>query len=107
MQIFELKNLGIVTKFLGIVFDYDEQTGWAPDQENTIEEMLDKIALAESVPVRAPIGGEDGDEETALLPSGGNGSAKRPTVQTFQSLLGILPWISRCTRPDIQLRYIE
>lgn len=46
MQIFELKNLGIVTKFLGIVFDYDEQTGWAPDQENTIEEMLDKIALA-------------------------------------------------------------
>uniref|UniRef100_A0AAV1TE48 Polyprotein n=1 Tax=Peronospora matthiolae TaxID=2874970 RepID=A0AAV1TE48_9STRA len=28
----------------------------------------------------------------------GKGSPKRPTVQTFQSLVGSLLWISRCTR---------
>lgn len=32
MKVVELKDLGIVTKFLGIVFDYDAETGWVLDQ---------------------------------------------------------------------------
>uniref|UniRef100_A0AAV1U228 Polyprotein n=1 Tax=Peronospora matthiolae TaxID=2874970 RepID=A0AAV1U228_9STRA len=66
--------------------------------------MLERFGLVESAAVRVPIGGDDGDdgdEEGALLPSDGKGSPKRPTVQTFQSLVGSLLWISRCTRPDI------
>ena len=73
----------------------------ALNQENNIEEMLEKFGLSESAAVRVPMGGDEGDEETALLLSGGCGSPQRPTVQTFQSLVGSLLWIDRCTRPDI------
>uniref|UniRef100_A0AAV1V6E9 Reverse transcriptase Ty1/copia-type domain-containing protein n=1 Tax=Peronospora matthiolae TaxID=2874970 RepID=A0AAV1V6E9_9STRA len=101
MQVIELKDLGVVTKFLGIAFNYSAKTGWALDQENTIDEMLDKFGLKDSAAVRVPICGEDRDEEITLLPSGRSGSPQRPTVQTFQSLVGSLLWIARCTRPDI------
>nr|CCA19288.1 PREDICTED: similar to pol polyprotein putative [Albugo laibachii Nc14] len=94
-------DLGVVTKFLGIAFKYNAETGWALNQENNIEEMLEKFGLSESAAVRVPMGGDEGDEETALLLSGGCGSPQRPTVQTFQSLVGSLLWIDRCTRPDI------
>uniref|UniRef100_A0AAV1T462 Reverse transcriptase Ty1/copia-type domain-containing protein n=1 Tax=Peronospora matthiolae TaxID=2874970 RepID=A0AAV1T462_9STRA len=63
--------------------------------------MLEKFGLVESAAVRVPIGGFYKDEEDALLPSDGKRSPKRPTVQTFQSLVGSLLWTSRCTRPDI------
>uniref|UniRef100_A0AAV1VGI3 Reverse transcriptase Ty1/copia-type domain-containing protein n=1 Tax=Peronospora matthiolae TaxID=2874970 RepID=A0AAV1VGI3_9STRA len=101
MQVIELKDLGVVTKFLGIAFNYSAKTGWALDQEITIDEMLDKFGLKDSAAVRVPICGEDGYEEITLLPSGRSGSPQRPTVQTFQSLVGSLLWIARCTRLDI------
>jgi hypothetical protein len=52
--------------------------------------------------VKTPIGEEDNDaepQELQLLPSiGANGE---PTIRNFQSLVGSLLWIARCTRPDI------
>lgn len=33
MKVVELKDLGVVTKFLGIVFDYEAETSWVLDQE--------------------------------------------------------------------------
>lgn len=63
--------------------------------------MFDNVGLAESAPVRVPIGGEDGDRKIASLPSNGGGSPKISSVQTFQSLVGSLLWIDRCTRPNI------
>lgn len=101
MQVVELKNLGVVSKFLGILFRYDDDNGWKLNQEHVIDEMLERFGLVDSAAVRVPIGGDDGDEEVALLPSDGKGSPNRPTVQNFQSLVGSLLWISRCTRPDI------
>ncbi|KAG2927782.1 hypothetical protein PC110_g1843 [Phytophthora cactorum] len=88
MKVVELKDLGVVTKFLGIAFDYDDNTGWTLNQETVIDEMLEKFGLAKVAPVRVPIRGEEVRE---LL----------PTVQTFQSLVGSLLWVARCTRPDI------
>ncbi|EGZ24091.1 hypothetical protein PHYSODRAFT_408582, partial [Phytophthora sojae] len=41
------------------------------------------------------------DADGELLPNKGTGSPERPTVQTFQSLIGGLLWIARCTRSDI------
>ena len=68
MQVVKLKNIGVVTKFLGIAFNYSAKTGWALDQENTINEMFDKFGLGDSVEVRVPVRIEAGDEESALLP---------------------------------------
>ncbi|KAE8996368.1 hypothetical protein PF011_g15938 [Phytophthora fragariae] len=102
MQVVELKDLGVVSKFLGVAFSYDEEDGWALDQEQVIQDMLVKFGLDKAVPVSTPIGGEqDGEAPGELLPSGGAGTPGRPTVQTFQSLVGSLLWISSCTRPDI------
>ena len=77
MKVVELKDLGAVTKFLGIVFDFNAETGWVLDQECVIEEMLEKFGLSKSASVRVLIGGEDGEDGDAgstLLPSGGSGT---------------------------------
>ncbi|POM61907.1 putative Pol Polyprotein [Phytophthora palmivora] len=50
MKVVELKDLGVVTKFLGIVFDYDVEAGWTLSQEAVIDEMLDKFGLAKASP---------------------------------------------------------
>lgn len=102
MQVVELKDLGVVSKFLGITFRYDEEKGWALSQEHVIQDMLVNFELNKAAAVHSPIcSGQDGEETGDLLPSGNAGSPRRPTIQTFQSLVGSLLWISRCTRPDI------
>ena len=104
MKVVELKDLGVATKFLGIVFEYDADTRWVLDQECVIEEILDKFGLSNSISVRVMIGGEDGeggDVSSALIPSGGSGTPQRTIVQIIQSMVSSLLWISRCTRPDI------
>ncbi|OWY96556.1 Copia protein [Phytophthora megakarya] len=51
---------------------------------------------------RTPIGAEWNEEadesEVDLLPAVGNGD--EIIVKKFQSLVGSLIWIARCTRPD-------
>ncbi|CAI5708163.1 unnamed protein product [Peronospora effusa] len=63
--------------------------------------MLDKFGFKDPAAVMMSIGVEKEDEETNLLPSVDSGSIQRSTVQTFQSLVGSLLWIARCTRSDI------
>ncbi|KAG2802763.1 hypothetical protein PC118_g17799 [Phytophthora cactorum] len=95
MQIVELKDLGVVAKFLGIAFNYDDTTGWMLDQEQVIEGMLEKFKLDKAAPVCVPISGEqDGEDARELLPSDGAGTPERPTIQTFRSLVGSLLWIA-------------
>ena len=103
MKVVELKDLGVMNKFHGIVFDYGDETGWALSQETAIDDMLTKFGLTEAAPVRTPICGEAGEEEGALLPTGSKGSPPSPTLQVFQSLVVSLLWIARCTRPNIAL----
>ncbi|KAE9329513.1 hypothetical protein PR003_g15543, partial [Phytophthora rubi] len=79
MQVVELKDLGVVSKFLGVAFSYDEEDGWALDQEQVIQDMLVKFGLGKAVPVSTPIGGE----------------------QDGEAPVGSFLWISRCTRPNI------
>ena len=99
MLVVELKNLGVVSEFLGILFHYDDYNGWILNQENVIDEMLERFGLAESAPVRVLIGGEDGDKEGALLPYDGKDSPNRTTadfpVASRQSVMGSLMHTSR------------
>ncbi|KAG3011254.1 hypothetical protein PC119_g13273 [Phytophthora cactorum] len=89
----ELKDLGVVSKSLGISFQNDDATGWSLDQEQVIKELLEKFQLDKVAPVHVSIGGDhDGEGAGDLLPNGGAGAPGvwapgRPTVQTFQSLV--------------------
>ena len=52
--------------------------------------------------VRTPIGDEcnmDAEDDAAYLPA--RGAKGDPSMKSFQSLVGSLLWIARCTRPDI------
>lgn len=84
---------------------YDDANGYLLDQEHTILEFLAKHGLEKANSTRAPVGDEnDGDAgigRDTLLPVQGTGMPEQPTVRSFQSLLGSLLWVARCTRPDI------
>ncbi|OWZ05618.1 Pol Polyprotein [Phytophthora megakarya] len=43
LQVVELKDLGVVSKFLGVSFHYDDKSGWTLDQEKVIEEILQRM----------------------------------------------------------------
>ena len=55
--------------------------------------------------MRSPISDEASIESESTdaqpLPARGAGTAKRPTIKSFQSLVGSLLWVARCSRPDI------
>ncbi|KAE8985246.1 hypothetical protein PR001_g22945 [Phytophthora rubi] len=79
MAVLELKDLGVVSKFLGIGFEYDKDKGWLLEQRQVILGMLDKFGLSEASAVRVPIGGEhENDVDGELLPNDGAGSPLRP-----------------------------
>eukprot|EP00644_Phytophthora_capsici_P019544 jgi/Phyca11/133580/e_gw1.570.9.1 len=95
-----VKDLGVASKFLGMRVTYDEEEGYHLDQEVMIMNMLKEFGMENAHAVRTPIGPEGNDKNaTDSLPaSGGDGGW---TVTTFQSLVGSLMWLARCTRPDI------
>lgn len=87
-----------MSKFLGIGVVYDTENGYMLDQHQTILELMERFGLANANAVRVPIADEQDDgDNSALLPNGTNGTPARPTVQFFQTLVGSLLWIARCT----------
>ena len=55
MHVLEVKNLGAVTKFLGIGVTYDYENRYALEQEQCILELLATTGLAISNLARTPI----------------------------------------------------
>ena len=102
MKVFELKDLGIVEKFFGMRIAWTNEGGYRIEQEQTIEEVIEKHGLAEANPVRVPISEVqviEGDNE--LLQEKAVGLHRVPTIKDFHSLVGSLLWLSRCTRRGI------
>jgi hypothetical protein len=103
MCVLELKDLGAVSKFLGMRVAFDPTQGYVIDQEQAIDELLLKNGLDDANPVRIPVC----DDETPsggvsfLLPETESANGEMPSIRQFQSLIGSLLWIARCTRPDI------
>eukprot|EP00644_Phytophthora_capsici_P016293 jgi/Phyca11/117864/e_gw1.34.274.1 len=95
-----VKDLGSVSKFLGMRVTYSDDDGYDLDQEVGIAEMLREYGMELANGVRTPMGAEWNEADaTEILPvSGGDGCV---TVRRFQSLVGSLMWVARCTRPDI------
>ncbi|POM72016.1 Integrase catalytic core protein [Phytophthora palmivora] len=95
-----VKDLGVASKFLGMRVEYTQENGYYLDQEAGISELLREFGMEHANGVRTPIGAEWNEVDVSeLLPtSGGEGVV---TVPRFQSLVGSLLWIARCTRPDV------
>uniref|UniRef100_A0AAV1VGV3 LAGLIDADG endonuclease n=1 Tax=Peronospora matthiolae TaxID=2874970 RepID=A0AAV1VGV3_9STRA len=72
------------------------------DQEEAINDLLREHGLSNANLTLAPIGSdcyEIHPSDNALLE--GKGKNGLPTVKEFQSLVGSLLWVARCTLPDI------
>ena len=54
----ELKGLGTVENFLGMRISYEMEDGYTVDQEQTINEILQRNRLKKANAVRAPIADE-------------------------------------------------
>nr|CCA23041.1 pol polyprotein putative [Albugo laibachii Nc14] len=102
MSALEIKDLVVVNKFLGLRISLNEEVGYVLDQDLSIDLLLKEYGLETTNGVRTSAVDEFDDcnsQEPEYLPlTSTNGNA---TVEDFQSLLGRLLWIARCTRPDI------
>nr|CCA27151.1 AlNc14C466G11807 [Albugo laibachii Nc14] len=81
IQGIELKNLGVVNKFLG---KYNAETGWSLNQENDIEEMLETFGVSESAAVWVPIEFDCADVPVAV----GQSSVESPVHTPRHSVCG-------------------
>ncbi|KAG3117247.1 hypothetical protein PI125_g3961 [Phytophthora idaei] len=97
-----VKDLGQAHKFLGMRITYDDVNGYDIDQQVTIEDMLKDHGMEHAHVVRGPIDeecSENQEGEQEMLPV--KDVAETVTIRKFQSLVGSLLWVARCTRPDI------
>ena len=96
-----IKNLGPVSKFLGMRVHYSEEDGYSLDQEPSICELIVKMDLDQAHSVLTPIGQNYSDVLASISEKLEVNSVKEPTIKRFQSLPGSLLCFARCTRPDI------
>ena len=72
------------------------------DQEEASKELLRAHGMSHANPTKTPIGDDCyevvGDDATLLEMTSTSGGA---TINAFQSLVGSMLWVARCSRPDI------
>jgi hypothetical protein len=92
LKTIEVKDLGVVRKFLGMRIDF-KADGYTLDQETLVREYIGAHSLANANPLTTP---------TVLHqdPCGEEFLNATETKQ-FRTLAGGLLWLARCTRPDI------
>lgn len=81
---------------------HNERCGYDLDQEEEIDEILHDTGMESEKIVQTPI--EDDCYEKNLgdeYPLPVHAIDGQPTLKAFQSLVRILLWLARCSRPDI------
>ena len=95
LKVLNVKDLGVVNKFLGMRVAFETANGYSLDQEALITKLVESFDMSKAKPVSTPISDlttmDYGDEE--LL--------SEAEITRFRSMAGGLLWIARCTRPDI------
>ena len=97
-----IKDLGTVTKFIGVRVKIENSGGYVLKQVEDIGELLCEHGIEDANSTKAPIGADCYDllsDDSALLTATAIRGA--PTIKTLQSLVGSLLNIARCTRPEI------
>ena len=97
-----IKDLGYVNKFLGMRVELGSDGAYRIDQEEAIKELLRAHGMSDANPTKTPIGDDCYEvvaDDVALLETTNTGGGA--TINAFQSLVGSLLWVARCSRPDI------
>ena len=90
-----------MSKFFGMRVVLNEDGGYLLDQEEDINDLLSEHGLSDANSTPAPIGSdcyEVRPSDGVLLETKGKNGI--PTVKGFQTLVGTLLSVARCTRPD-------
>ena len=90
---FHMKDLGALSWFLGINFDFNEGT-ITMDQRKYIERVLTKFNMSDCKPRTTPC--EMGVNKTHL-----DNSDKLTNKKLYQEIVGSLIYVMTCTRPDL------
>ena len=95
MGVLFIKNLGNASKFLGMRVVLKDGS-YMLDQ---LEELLEQHRLVDANGVRSLMSDDSNgtEEELMLLKL----QRSEPYMRDFQSLVGSLMWLARCTRPDV------
>ena len=93
-----IKDIGEVSKFLGMRVVLKDGS-YMLDQQATIEELLEQHRLLDANGVLSSMSNDSNGtvEELMLLKL----QRSEPYMRDFQSLVGSLMWLARCTRPDV------
>jgi hypothetical protein len=94
MKAFDVKDLGIAAKFLGIKIEFETPDGYSMSQRTMILALIDQFGMKNSKPVGTPI--------AEVIPAAEDMDLLQPAeASLYRTLAGALLWIARCTRPDI------
>ena len=100
MGVLFIKNLGNASKFLGMRVVLKDGS-YMLDQ---LEELLEQHRLVDANGVRSLMSDDsNGTEEELIFLKVQRGTQGEPSMRDFQSLVGSLLWLARCTRPDVCL----
>jgi hypothetical protein len=94
MKTFDVKDLGIASKFLGIKIEHETPNSYSMSQRTMILNLIEQFGLKNAKPVGTPIADEVLSAEDMNLLS-------TQETSLFLTMAGALLWIARCTRPDI------
>ena len=94
MKAFDVKDLGIAAKFLGIKIEFETPGSYSMSQRAMILALIDQFGMKHAKPVGTPI--------AEVVPSAEDMNLLQSTeTSSYRTLAGALLWIARCTRPDI------
>ena len=91
----KVKDLGVVSKFLGMRVIYPTIDGYTLDHTAMIRDMVERYDMKNSKPIGSPIAEHENEDRE------GQELLDQTMAKRFRSLAGALLWIARCTRPDI------
>ena len=98
---FNIKNLGLITDYLGIDIDLNLKEGYLKlSQAKYIDNILVKYGLEASNPVYTPM-----DSKAKLEPN--KEQVNKKYLVLFQGIIGCLLYIALGTRPDIAFSVIK
>jgi Reverse transcriptase (RNA-dependent DNA polymerase) len=91
---FEMKDLGIAKKFLGMEIEYDSDGSIKIHQNQYIQQLLDRHGMGECNPVATPL-------DTSVKLSSITTEEAPADPQEYASIVGGLTFAAYVTRPDI------
>jgi hypothetical protein len=94
MKTFDVKDLGIASKFLGIKIVHETPNSYSMSQRTMILNLIEQFGLKNAKPVGTHIAEVILSAEDMKLLS-------TQETSLFRTMAGALLWIARCTRPDI------